>query len=83
MSFVQYGCSLVDISTAPLDAGGSSVDYLFSQQTGDLVAIVEWGAAPPFCLAGPPTLTLPVPSCFRAGDSIASHECLAPDGSTE
>jgi hypothetical protein len=79
--FGEDGCLLFDIATARLDAGGSTVDYLFSQQTGDLVAVVEWGPAPPVCLAGPPTLTIRDPPCLQTAGP--AYECAVPDASTE
>jgi hypothetical protein len=71
----------LDISTGEFDAASRSLEYLFSRQTGDLVAVVELGAGVPACLAGPSTVTLPGgPPCVS---DAAGYACTMSDASAE
>jgi hypothetical protein len=79
---------MIDISARQPMNSGTHADYLFSAKTGDLRAVIEWGAkagsanaGAPACLAGPPTLTIAAgPPCV--GTSVGSV-CSAIDASAE
>jgi hypothetical protein len=80
--------AMIDISAQQPVTSDAPVGYLFSAKTGDLGAVVKWGAeagradaGAPVCLAGPPTLTIAAgPPCVR---TTVERVCSATDASPE